>query len=150
MSEAEEKQNVLPQDLASLTNRFFEERAKWVQEGKQYRTPARMNEIFEICKGCPFFESEGEAGSCGICGCRLSPTDKFINKIAWATTECPHAPPKWESEPVAPKRIKKGGLFSPAKAPDEMNTPTIQEHGEQVNRVIEPPQEGGCGCGKKG
>lgn len=154
MSDAEEKQEVMPQDVASLTNRFFQERTKWAQAGKPYRTDERMKEVFEICKGCPFFDGNEEAGSCGICGCRLSPDDKFINKIAWATTNCPHNPPKWEEEklPEKPKRIKiSGGLFSAAKPSENVETELsakVQEHGAPVNRTIESPREGGCGCGR--
>lgn len=126
----------LPQDPISLAARFFTERTKWVQAGKPYRSDERMAEVFAICKECPFFNKETEnGGSCGICGCKLSPTDKFLNKIAWATTECPLESPKWAPEPPQVKI----GMFSQPFVPVAQEAPQT---------IIEPPT-GGCGCGGK-
>lgn len=142
----------MAQDIISLGIRYASERNKWAQAGKPYRTDARILEIFDNqCAPCENFNPEGEGkGSCGICGCRLLREGKMLNKLAWATTECPLTPPKWDAE-VLPRPPRKTGLFSPAKEPELGQTelsPNIEPHGSPPERVIESPREGGCGCGR--
>ena len=82
-------------------NQFRDEYKKWEEAGKPTRSSEKMLEIYEICKNCPEFKKGGVIDSCGVCGCRLHPTDKTIpNKLAWSTTSCPLEEPKWGNEPA--------------------------------------------------
>lgn len=86
----------LAKDIISMALRYKRERDVWVEAGKPLRSPEQIKEIFNICKGCPFFdESEAGVGNCGICGCFIKEKGNLLNKAAWATTQCPHNPPKW-------------------------------------------------------
>lgn len=140
------KTEILAQDIVSLGLRLAEERRKWVQSGKPYRTAERIAEIFdEKCKPCEFFNQEGESkGSCGVCGCRLLREGKFLNKLAWATTQCPLTPPKWESETI-PSKPK--GVFSSTNnnLPEKL---VVESQEKPTQQTIESPKEGGCGCGR--
>ena len=83
-------------NMMSLANRYYKERKIWMEAGKPYRTEEEMAAIYEVCKECPFFEkTTGPGGKCGVCGCYLSPTRYYANKISWATTSCPDEPKKW-------------------------------------------------------
>lgn len=87
---------ILPQDLISLTKRYVNERKKWIDAGKPLRSPEEIDRIFQVCQACPFFLADSSAaGSCTICGCGLKKRGKTMNKIAWATTECPKTPSEW-------------------------------------------------------
>ena len=75
------------------------ERKKWKKAGAPLRQPAEIERIFNICKECPLFSLEGDnEGECGICGCSIKKSSIKMNKAAWATTTCPHNPPKWIAE----------------------------------------------------
>lgn len=78
---------------------YLKERADWIKAGKPLRPQAEMSKIYdEICSPCGEFRKLPMiGGQCKICGCFLHPTQKSRNKLAWATTSCPHSPPKWES-----------------------------------------------------
>ncbi len=88
--------------MIDLIKSYALARRKWKQAGKPIRTPERMVEIHDICKGCDHFKPEGGfmegCDQCGVCSCNLSPTEEKLNKIAWATTECPAEEPLWGPE----------------------------------------------------
>lgn len=87
----------LSKNIISMALRYKKERDIWVEAGKPLRTPEQIEEIFEVCKACPFFDTGGSdsQGNCGICGCFIKKQGTTLNKAAWATTKCPHKPPKW-------------------------------------------------------
>lgn len=117
--------------MFNKVKQFIDERNIWINSGKPYRTAERMLEIYSICSGCPNFTEGALSNSCGICGCRLHPTDTvYPNKIAWATTECPEK--KW---------LVEEGV-------------TRQESEIQLNVEMPPESTGAaqkkdCGCGRK-
>lgn len=82
-----------------MIEEYLEERKKWKEAGKPYRTKEEMERIHSICKSCPLFEAGGGYlpgyDRCGECGCQLHPKSRKLNKIAWGTTECPLETPKW-------------------------------------------------------
>lgn len=73
----------------------------WAAAGFPKRPPELQEQLFVICSACDFFikKSEGR-GECGKCGCGVSrPQEKLIlNKLEWATEQCPLNPPKWKTE----------------------------------------------------
>jgi len=90
----------LSHSLPELIRNFRKERKKWLNAGRPLRTQKQMHTIFEdICSKCDYFEPTGkDKGKCQRCGCRLSKDGIMLNKIAWATTQCPDDPPKWLEE----------------------------------------------------
>ena len=96
---------------------YLAERKKWTDAGKPMRTPEKMKQLHDICKECPLFKKAGgwpkKYDQCGECGCNLHPEEESLNKLAWATTHCPHPDgPKWgpEEEPEVD-----GDRFQPAQ-----------------------------------
>lgn len=85
-----------------LIKQYEKERKKWKKAGKPMRDKEEMERIHSICSECPFFNKDGGFvpgyDQCDICQCNLHPKKKKLNKIAWATTHCPHKPPKWGEE----------------------------------------------------
>ena len=85
--------------MVKLLKQFYEEKWKWDEAGQPYRTKERIREIYDICSKCPLFlKKEGFVhgyDKCSKCGCNLHPKHKTLNKIAWATTECPKDDPEW-------------------------------------------------------
>ena len=78
--------------------KYMQEREVWKKAGKPLRPQGEMTRIFmEECSPCEYFKRlAGQRGKCGVCGCFLHPTSKTMNKLAWATTECPAPNPKWK------------------------------------------------------
>lgn len=75
--------------------RFVQESNAWAAAGRPLRPPARVLELYEtVCTPCEHFGGD----KCNFCGCNISATGKFANKLAWATTRCPLDPPKFEPE----------------------------------------------------
>lgn len=62
--------------------------ANWKLAGSPVRSDEETARIYhEECKPCEHFQKDE---SCGLCGCRLSPTDPAMaNKIRMATEHCP-------------------------------------------------------------
>ena len=79
--------------------KFNEERKAWKDAGEPMRPEGEMTRIFmEECSPCKYFKRlVGQRGKCKVCGCFLHPKSKTINKLAWATTQCPLPKPKWKS-----------------------------------------------------
>lgn len=99
--------------LTELAGQYLDERRKWVKAGKPMRPLPLINDIFKNqCSQCPHFKKKTpQAGSCSICGCRLHESSQTMNKIAWATTNCPDNPPRWteETEPQNMEMQKSSG-----------------------------------------
>ncbi len=130
---------------------YFEERKKWLKHKRPYRTPERMEELFAICSGCEHFKPSKEGvGSCGICGCNIKKEGAGLNKLAWATTQCPDEPPRWEVDTDLPDIDTVH-----AKAVDEAHSKEEAElEGRTKEEITTPPpakkkKKGGCGCGGK-
>lgn len=86
----------------NLIRQYNKERKEWKQAGKPLRSDDRIQELYSICSSCPMFE-KGKGyvpgyDRCGICGCQLHPSAKKLNKLSWATTQCPANPPLWTSD----------------------------------------------------
>jgi hypothetical protein len=80
--------------------RYRAEKKKWQENGEPVRSDERVAEIYDtFCAPCekfipiPFFK---ERGQCRECTCLLSKDGDDLNKIRWATTECPLG--KWSAE----------------------------------------------------
>jgi hypothetical protein len=120
--------------------RFISERAKWKKAGSVYRTTNEAQQLFEICKKCEHFKKKGPAeGSCGICGCRLTRSKEYFNKLAWATTRCPLEPPKW---------VEMKGFENIEVSEEEMQieeASVTKEEQEQLNNTAAPAKKK-CGC----
>ena len=94
----ERKTRPLPQDGISLIKRYAEERAIWAKAGKPMRKPEVVEQMFEEhCKPCDYFikKSDGR-GTCGLCGCSAKSKGTILNKLAWATTNCPDG--RWSAD----------------------------------------------------
>jgi len=116
----EEKEYKKP-GLIDQAKSYLEARQKWADVGKPTRTPEKMQELYNICKGCEHFKSY----YCGICLCFINLSTILPNKLYWSTTRCPleelGKEPKWIEEPE----------YQPVK-----NQPP-------------PPKAGDCGCSKR-
>jgi hypothetical protein len=114
---------------AGLAKTFFAERAVWKKAGSPMRPLEERARIFEICQSnqCGAFQGS----SCGICGCGLHPERDTLNKIAWATTSCPHENAYWGPSEVVDVEIT-----------DQDMDEAVIEHEKE-----DPPK--GCGCGAK-
>ncbi len=127
---------------------YLKERAKWIKGGKRYRTTEEMKEIYQICSksNCGHFE----ISSCGLCGCFLHPSRRTLNKIAWATTECPHENKYWtQSEDV--QEIKDEDLTAQdyeAARIDESNEVSNSEMRNTVQAAGSKSKRP-CGCKDK-
>lgn len=126
----------------SKLEQFNKERAIWIKNGKPYRSPEQMEIIYNICESCSEFTKGVVMNSCGLCGCRLHKSDRTVpNKIAWATTSCPHEDKKWEAESryqqleVSDKEIE--------EASEEKETDDLH-----VKAARSVPNRG-CGCGQR-
>jgi hypothetical protein len=69
--------------------------ARWAAAGHPLRGEPEVRRIFqEHCRPCEHFEPRGDdAGTCRLCGCRLKEAGGILNKIRWATENCPAG--KW-------------------------------------------------------
>lgn len=77
-------------------SRFARESKIWEDAGRPLRPKETIAILYnEVCTPCPHFGGD----QCNQCGCTISPTARFRNKLAWATTQCPLQPPKFEAEP---------------------------------------------------
>lgn len=65
--------------------------ARWSAAGFPTRTDEQRAACFAVCQGCRLFRpgSVAGTGSCGKCGCKLSADSTLMNKIGWATEDCP-------------------------------------------------------------
>jgi hypothetical protein len=78
---------------------FMQEREQWIRAGRPMRSRPKIRQLYdEVCKSCEHFGND----ECDVCGCRIKRNTRFMNKLAWATTECPLNPPKWEAEVSPP------------------------------------------------
>jgi hypothetical protein len=92
-------------NIVGKAGRFASELSVWIAADRPVRSPELIAEIFEThCKPCEHFvphKKKLNRGKCGLCGCRLSAVAAGavkLNKLEWATTQCPANPPKWLPE----------------------------------------------------
>lgn len=116
--------------MSNIVKRFLVETLKWKQAGSPVRSEERIKELFEICSSnqCGQYQKANDRmGKCGLCGCSLKDTNAGLNKLAWATTNCPHDPPLWKEEEI---QVAK------------------EEVQEEQATIEEPPAPvvHGCGC----
>ncbi len=99
--------------LIERTKSYLKERKKWIQADKPLRTQSKVNDIFiKYCQPCQYYNGS----SCNICGCFIN-TRMVVNKLVWATTQCPGTPPKWTEEvKELTKKIvdKRGNKITPS------------------------------------
>ena len=109
--------------------------AKWIAAGRPIRSESEMFKIYRKCMSneCGHFKKN----KCGLCGCNIHPSDKTLNKIAWATTECPH-PNKYWSASVETKG-----------EPNEEEIKKATKELAAEESVNNKKERKGCGCGKK-
>jgi hypothetical protein len=113
--------------MLDQVKRFLAERDTWIEAGRPFRDKEEVTRIFEICQSnkCGKFVEDGaDVGHCDICGCYLKKESHFFNKIAWATTECPHEEKYWGPE------LEK----------------IVEEQPDQIPMSSQDVVEG-CGCG---
>lgn len=58
-----------------------------VYRGFPKSTKAEILYRYSICQQCDKFNKA--KNQCDVCGCFLSTSKKFLNKLAWADQECP-------------------------------------------------------------
>jgi hypothetical protein len=75
-----------PLTLFSLFQKYRHARSKWIAAGRPLRSDERIAEIWDThCKNCP----NREADHCKLCGCFIKRHGTTLNKIAWASEDCP-------------------------------------------------------------
>lgn len=83
--------------LTQRVKRYRDARAKWKAAGEPMRTAESREALYAICQVCPEFKPLGVlGGQCGVCRCGLHHERDTLNKIAWATEDCPLG--KWPAE----------------------------------------------------
>jgi hypothetical protein len=82
--------------IVQRAKQFKSARDRWVEAGKPLRTDEEKATLFAICAACPsgLYEALPVApllagGRCKACGCGLARERNTLNKIAWATENCP-------------------------------------------------------------
>jgi len=119
--------------MFNKVKQFLEEKKGWDDAGQPYRSEEKIQELFNICIQCPEYQKVSKkVGKCGVCGCRLSYSSKFLNKLAWATTRCPLDEPKWIEDIKLDEQ-------APAETPVETQT---EEPPKPAPKIVR-----GCGCG---
>ena len=89
--------------MKDMATRFGQSMIRWIAAGKPTRTKDAITLLFNtFCRQCSNFvinkKDSHNAGSCGICGCRLHRSNvAMTNKLAISTDCCPMTPPKWEA-----------------------------------------------------
>lgn len=86
--------------------RFLLAKLRWQNAGSPVRPPEEILRIYnDVCVPCEEFDND----SCSECGCRIKPRGTQLNKLAWATEECPLG--KWEAtfDPNDVSSLPKGG-----------------------------------------
>ena len=124
--------------------RFLRERAIWIKAGRPMRTPEQRQELFQICASNMCREFKGD--HCGVCGCFLHPRKDSMNKLAWATTECPHENKYWEAEPEY-RNVEEPTEEDIEKAEIDLETEEVAKSLSQPDSTIKPKK--GCGCKKR-
>ena len=76
---------------ANPVRRYLTARDKWIAAGKPLRDAAERRTLFAICEACPEYQPLPvvEGGRCKACSCGIARERDTLNKIAWATEECP-------------------------------------------------------------
>lgn len=84
----------MPSFIATAA-RYVQAYAKFKASGKQVASLPQIVNRFRICSTCPQYNDA--EGRCAICGCfvNLLHDGQGMNKLEWATENCPHNPPKW-------------------------------------------------------
>ena len=85
---AYEKREKLPQSFTARARRYSGAIAKWISAGRPKRSEEEIENIYEnICKPCEHYNANG---SCSMCGCRITRSQRALfNKLAMATESCP-------------------------------------------------------------
>lgn len=87
--------------IAKKVVRFATALARWIAAGRPVRQPEEIDRIYhEHCKPCVHFD--GDKQTCRICGCNCRDHEALLNKIKWATENCPLE--KWSSPTVMPRK----------------------------------------------
>ena len=73
----------LPRRLAN----FAQAAAKHLVAGLPPASQAEMDRRWVICQACELFD--GRICTHSHCGCNVSGSAKFLNKLAWAEQQCP-------------------------------------------------------------
>lgn len=65
-----------------------------IKHGSPKSSQEQINDRLEICKGCPLFRVLREEPIQGMCthtqcGCNITASQQFMNKLAWKDQQCP-------------------------------------------------------------
>lgn len=81
--------------------------AKWIAAGRPVRSDEEVAKLFDQCQSnvCGLYRpKEDGVGRCAGCGCWLKRNGGLMNKLKWATEDCPkgffHALPLAPAPPV--------------------------------------------------
>lgn len=133
--------------IPNISN-YKEENRKWNDSGNPLRTPERINELFQICSQCPHFVKLPliTTGQCSICSCFIKQHSNTLNKLAWATTECPDSPKRWEAE-SAEYIVQYIEDNTPVDKNEKTTTEAVVEETKQENQLGVPNRpKKDCGC----
>src|SRR5690606_35244819 len=88
---AHKQEKKLP-SFAKRVENFSKAVTQDVSGGMKRCTPEQVEERHKICKGCELYKKMSEdRGYCthDDCGCNISSEEKYLNKLYWASQECP-------------------------------------------------------------
>lgn len=70
---------------------------KHIKSGRKYCNKQQIKSRIKHCYSCALFN--GVICTHEKCGCNVNDQDKFFNKLAWKSEQCPLNPPKWLAIP---------------------------------------------------
>jgi hypothetical protein len=73
--------------LSQKVGNFAAATVQHVASGLAVVTREERDRRAEICRGCPLFD--GRICTHSDCGCPVSAEQRFIDKLSWASSECP-------------------------------------------------------------
>lgn len=73
---------------------YLSARDRWLSAGSPMRPTEERERLLEVCQVCPKYEDKPamlglSGGRCGVCKCGLVVERDILNKLAWATEDCP-------------------------------------------------------------
>lgn len=83
-----------PPSLPHRAINFVKATTNHVLAGSPKSSLEEINKRLTICKDCPLFKKYSEEPIHGVCmhescGCNISDTNRFLNKLAWKDQKCP-------------------------------------------------------------
>ena len=86
------QENPIPPSILRKGTNYIQAWIKWVRAGRPERTDEQVQELRQICQGCPMFN--GQICTHENCGCNVTSSGSILgDKLRWLSESCPDG--KW-------------------------------------------------------